>query len=45
MKMSLTRIGLWAIPSAGVLTLLPWLAMFVVSDSGTDQQLASDQAQ
>src|SRR5487761_218092 len=45
MKMSLTRLGLWAIPAAGVLTLVPWLAMFVgVGAGSTDHQLASDQA-
>ena len=45
MKMSLTRWGLWAVPAAGVLTLLPWLAMLVgVGAGSTDQQLASDQA-
>lgn len=47
MKMSLTRLGLWAIPAAGVLTLLPWLGMFVgVGPAGNspDQQLASDPA-
>jgi hypothetical protein len=44
MNMSLTRLGLWAIAAAGVLTLLPWIAIFVVADRGTDQQLAADQA-
>jgi len=44
MKMSLTRAGLWAIPAAGVLILLPWLAILVGLGAGsTDQQLASDQ--
>jgi hypothetical protein len=45
MTTRLTRLGLWTIPIAGVLTLLPWLALLVGVGSGsTDQQLASDQA-
>lgn len=44
MKVSLTRFGLWAIPVAGVLTLLPWIAIFLVSGGGNsaDQQLAQE---
>jgi hypothetical protein len=44
MKVSLTRAGLWAIPVAGVLTLIPWIGIFFVSGGGSspDQQLARD---
>jgi hypothetical protein len=45
MNMNLTRLGLFAIPVAGVLTLLPWLALLVGVGSGnSDQQLAGDQS-
>jgi hypothetical protein len=45
MKVSLTRVGLWAIPAAGVLTLVPWIGIFFVGGGGSssDQQLAQDQ--
>src|ERR1700694_1843053 len=45
MNMNLTRLGLFAIPVAGVLTLLSWLALLGGVGSGnSDQQLAGDQS-
>jgi len=43
MKVSLTRAGLWAIPVAGLLTLLPWIGIFLTGGGGSaDKQLAQD---